>query len=108
MNKNSINGLIDNSIRSLFQMIVIINDSTGICDIIDHNAELSNIKAENGSKTKTCPFSMLRRNLVRNIHPEDREAFYRFTDRDGYVKSLQSHVHLSMECRIRHADKRYK
>ena len=97
MNKNSIRKSIDNSIRSLFQMIVIINDPTGICDIIDHNAELSNISAENNSDTKTCPFSVLRKNLVINIHPEDREEFCRFTDRDRYVKLLQSRVHLSME-----------
>ena len=107
MNKNSIRKSIDNSIRSLFQMIVIINDPTGICDIIDHNAELSNISAENNSDTKTCPFSVLRKNLVINIHPEDREEFCRFTDRDRYVKLLQSRVHLSMECRLRHADNRY-
>ncbi len=95
---------IDNSIRSLFQMIAAISDSNGECLIIDHNRELSNIlsvPAEAGS------FVGLRKSLLRNIHPEDRESFLVFTDHDLYVEQLKEHVHLSMECRIRHADSRY-
>ncbi len=107
MNENSLRESIDNSIRSLFQMIVAITDSTGECRIIDHNAELTNIDIENDSKARNCSFSMLCSKLVKDIHPEDREAFCRFTDHDLYVESLQSRVHLSMECRLRHADKKY-
>ena len=107
MSENKINISIGNSIRSLFQMIAVITDSTGESRIIDHNKELSNVDIGKHSGSDVCPFSVLCRSLLRNVHPEDREAFRRFTDRDLYVGSLKSHVHLSMECRIRHADRRY-
>ena len=98
--KNDEKNPLDNSIRSLFQMITAITDRTGECRIIDHNKELDNI-VESGS------FLELRQSLIKHIHPADREAFIRFTDRDACVEALKSRVHISMECRLRHTDSRY-
>ncbi len=101
---NTIDIQINNSIRSLFQMIAVIWDMSGNCVIMDHNKELANIST--GTK-ESLPFSKLRQSLIRNIHPEDRESFVLFSDHDTYVDQLKRNVHVSMECRIRHADSRY-
>lgn len=81
-------------------MITVITDRTGRCSIVDHNKELENIRSS-GS------FLELRENLIKHIHPADREAFIRFSDRDPAVEALKSRVYVSMECRIRHSDSRY-
>ena len=104
MSEKAISKQIDNSIRSLFQMIVVIQDVSGECLIIDHNKDLGNISAD-GSETGS--FARLRKKLKKNIHPEDREEFSLFSDRDSYVLQLKKYVHISMECRIRHTDSRY-
>lgn len=91
-------------------MIVVVYDGTGQYEIVDHNPELDNISAgsaEPEDTGKSGQFKVLCRSLKKNIHPEDREEFVRFTTRDIYVKRLQEHVHISMECRIRHSDRRY-
>ncbi len=106
MNEEIIQKQIDNSIRSLFQMIAVIYDESGDCVVIDHNLELKNISG-GAADGKTVPFKKVRRSLKVNIHPEDREAFLAFSDRNSYVPLLSQRVHLSMECRIRHADSRY-
>lgn len=106
MNESRIKGQIDNSIRSLFQMIAAVEDVSGDCVIIDHNSELALIRPGDGDEKK-CPFKKLRRRLLKNIHPEDRDEFLLFSDRDIYVRKLRDRVHLSMECRIRHTDSRY-
>ncbi len=100
LRENIIEKAIDNSIRSLFQMIAVVSDQSDECVIMDHNRELENISSERS-------FSSLRQSLLQNIHPEDREAFSVFTEHDLYVSELSRNVHLSMECRIRHTDNRY-
>ncbi len=88
-------------------MIAVISDSSGDCVIIDHNPELSNISIGNDNGSEICSFSMLRKAIVRDVHPEDRDEFCRFTEHDTYVEALRSRVHTSMECRLRHSDRRY-
>ena len=95
---------IGSSIRSLFQMIVIVLYDTGTFTVIDHNSELESIMTGDG---KTGIYEDLRQSLLVNIHPEDREGFSDFSDRESYVMCLKEHVYLSTECRIRHADGRY-
>ncbi len=102
-----IRSLIDNSIRSLFQIIAVVDDDSGRYELVDHNRELDNITVGSQEDEKSGSFKKLCRSLKKNIHPEDREEFVRFTTRDIYVKRLSDHVHISMECRIRHADRRY-
>ena len=99
--------IIDNSIRSLFQMIAVIYDAEGEYTIVDHNRELENIMEGSSDRGEPGPFDELRHDLIKNIHPEDREEFEKFTDRDSYVKKLKKHVHVSLECRIRHSNRKY-
>jgi len=88
-------------------MIAVVDDDSGRYELVDHNRELDNITVGSQEDDKSGSFKELCRSLKKNIHPEDREEFVRFTTRDIYVKRLSDHVHISMECRIRHADRRY-
>ena len=98
---------VDNSIRSIFQLIAVIDDTTGQYEIVDHNSELANISAGTDNNGVTGSFKAMRRSLKKNIHPEDRDEFASFSNRDMYVAKLKEHVHISMECRIRHSDRKY-
>ena len=98
---------IDNAIRSMYQMIVMVDDGTYKCTVIDHNSELSNINHDIAPEQKMCDYESFVRGFDRNIHPEDREDFEAFMKPDTYVDKLKTHVYISMECRIRHADRRY-
>ncbi|MBR5376170.1 MAG: diguanylate cyclase [Lachnospiraceae bacterium] len=100
--KNDLKISVDNSIRSLFQMIACVTDENGECIIIDHNREIGNI-----SDGGTGRFEDLRRSLTEHTHPEDREALMIFTGHDLCVETLKTRVHSSMECRLRHTDGRY-
>ena len=91
---------IDNSIRSLFQMIAVVKDEGGKCTIIDHNKELANI-------FDTDRFGDLCKNLVRDSHPGDRDELIAFTDHDTYVEAIRNKVYVSVECRLRHTDGSY-
>lgn len=105
----------ENAIRSMYQMIVMIDEGTAECDVLDHNTELGNIsfkKAEDGTSKgvedeSSVPLNELRYALRKNIHPGDREAFLTFTDPAGYPDALLKNVFISMECRIRHSDRKY-
>ena len=98
---------IDNSIRSLFQMIVLVDDNTGRYKTVDHNPELGNIPTGSDGDEKRGSFAVLCKSFKKFIHPEERDEFRIFTTRDNYVKRLEDHVHISMECRIRHSDRKY-
>ena len=107
INDNNLMDLIENSIRSLFQMIVVINDEDEECMILDHNKGLNNISAVPGKDRSTVSFSKLRKSLIKNVHPEDRESLALFTNHDNYIEKLKDHVQIAMECRIRHANRQY-
>ncbi len=87
-------------------MIVVIRGPSQECAVFDCDKGLSNISPLT-DRERSFSFRTLRRALIRNIHPEDREAFSHFTSHDSYVSKLSDHVHLSMECRLRHSDRRY-
>ena len=80
LKENIIEKAIDNSIRSLFQMIAVVSDLNDECVIMDHTKELRNISSEQS-------FRRLRQSLLQNIHPEDREAFSDFTEPSGKIYS---------------------
>lgn len=98
---------VDNAIRSLFQMIVIIDGETERYEIVDHNSELDSISTGSEEDTKHGDFRTLCKSFKKHIHPADREEFREFTDREHYAGQLGTHVHVSMECRIRHSDRKY-
>ena len=105
---SDINRSIYNSMRSLFQMIAVVDDADGECVMFDLNSDLGCILKNGADKGEAFPFDTLRKDLIRNVHPEDRERFSLFTEHDTYVGMLKEHVYLSMECRLRHADSRYR
>ncbi|MBO4505494.1 MAG: GGDEF domain-containing protein [Lachnospiraceae bacterium] len=102
-----INASIHNSIRSLFQMIVLVDDTSGQYEILDHNRELENIPTGSDGDEKRGSFEVLCKSLKKNIHPKERDEFRIFTTKENYVQRLGDHVHISMECRIRHSDRKY-
>ena len=91
---------ISNAIRSLNQMMIVINGGDFGITVFDHNAELGNIH-------KTGSFEKLRSDLHKNIHPEDRELFSAFTRKKQFIKKLEEKLFISGEFRIRHTDNKY-
>ena len=97
---------IDNAIRSLFEALVCVDESGGKCVVVDHNSELDNLFSDLPDMDNVN-YQELREKMIKDIHPEDREEFSRFTDHKRYIEQLSVNVHTSIECRIRHSDNRY-
>ncbi|MCR5652005.1 MAG: sensor domain-containing diguanylate cyclase [Lachnospiraceae bacterium] len=91
---------IKNAIKSLYQMIIVIDRDAAVIETADHNKELKNL-------SETRSYSAFRRGILINIHPEDREAFALFSDKDHFLKELEKKLFISGEFRIRYADGRY-
>ncbi|MBO7352990.1 MAG: diguanylate cyclase [Lachnospiraceae bacterium] len=102
-----VTALADNAIRSLFQMILVVDGETERYEILDHNSELDNISTGSEGDEKYGEFKVLCKSFKKHIHPADREEFRVFTDRETYAERLGTNVHISMECRIRHSDRKY-
>ncbi|MCR5675780.1 MAG: sensor domain-containing diguanylate cyclase [Lachnospiraceae bacterium] len=92
--------LIGNAIRSIFQMILLVDAETLQVDVVDQNPELEHLTVT-GSLEDFC------RDLYVNLHPVDREGFTRFTDPGRLSEELRKRVFLSHECRIRRANGHY-
>lgn len=101
INTDAIGQKVGNAIRSLYQMIMIVDQITYECHLIDYNKELRSISDEINFFDEFCD------NLYVNIHPEDREGFRHFTDPDYFPKELTNKVYTSYECRIRQANGQY-
>ncbi len=98
--EENITKLLGNAIRSLHQMIMVVDRKTMHCNVIDHNPELGNIHVGDS-------FIDFCEELFVNIHPEDREEFRSFIDPDYFPKELKDKVYVSYECRIRHQNSQY-
>lgn len=92
---------VGNAVRSLYQMIMTVDEETYECHVIDYNKELRNISEDISSFDAFCD------DLYVNIHPEDREGFDNFTDPNYFPKELADKVYTSYECRIRQANSQY-
>ena len=99
--ENTVHLKINNAIRSLYQLIIVIDEKTQACQVVDYNAEIRNISDEISSFADFC------KALLINIHPEDREYFWEFTDPDYFMDMLSRSIYISMECRIKHRDLSY-
>lgn len=88
-------------------MIVMIDEDAGMCNILDHNDELQNIVFRGSADGEHFPLKEIRYSVRKHIHPGDRERFLAFTDPAGYIDVLRKQVFTSMECRIRHANRKY-
>ena len=100
LKKEEILGSVENAIKSMYQMILVINEEPSIICVADHNPELSNLSAD-GSFLSFCE------ELIVNVHPADREGVRKFVDPDRYPGELKKKVYVSHACRIRHANSRY-
>ena len=100
VDKNNLS-LVGNAIRSLYQMIILIDRNTYDCQVVDYNKEFKNITEVVGYFDEFCEM------LYRNIHPEDRAEFARFTDPECFPQDLANKVSVSLECRIRQANNEY-
>lgn len=96
--KNSI----ANAIRSVYQLIVLVEEESRNCNIIDCNNELSNLKIG-----ETSTFEDLYESLYRNTHPENRDSLQIFSSIDLLNDLLSKQVYVSVDCLIRHSDYRY-
>lgn len=100
-NIDAIKQMVGNAVRSLYQMIMTVDEQTYECHVIDYNKELRNLSEDIVSFDRFCD------DLFINIHPEDREAFDKFTDPNYFPKELENKVFTSYECRIRHSNNQY-
>ena len=98
--KDNINTYISNAIRTLHQMIVLVDDGSFACHILDHNRELSNLG-------EPAYYGNLRDSLYVNVHPEDREGFAAFSEPGHLVKELSARLYVMYQCRIRRSNGRY-
>ncbi len=91
-----------NAIRSLYRMILLIDEDVHSCRIIDYDKEVYNLCVDNVKS-----FDELCERIYKNIHPQDRELFSILTDTRRIHDELSVKVSISEECRIRHSDFKY-
>ena len=58
---------IGNAVKSLYQMIMVVDAQACECCVVDHNRELHNISGDITSFDSFC------KELYKNIHPEDHD-----------------------------------
>ena len=92
---------VDTAIKSLYQMIMTVDSNTRECFVTDYNQEIHSITEEIHLFDEFCE------DLYRNIHPEDREGFKKFTDPAYLPEELKEKVFTSYACRIRHTNSQY-
>ena len=93
---------IGNAIKSLYQLIVLVEEGTFICHAVDCNKELESLDISN-VKVYDDLFST----LYKNTHPEDRESLTLLSNIDNLHEALSEKVYISCECRIRHTNLGY-
>ena len=93
---------IGNAIRSLYQLIVLVEEGTLLCHAADCNEELDTLDISNVKVYDDLFFT-----LYKNTHPEDRESIKLLSNIDDLHETLSEKVYISCECRIRHTDLSY-
>ena len=93
--------MVGTAMKSLYQMIMLVNGKTGECYVTDYNQEIHSITEEIRFYDVFCE------DLYRNIHPEDRKGFRKFTDPDYFPNELKEKVFTSFACRIRQTNNQY-
>ena len=93
---------IGNAIRSLYQLILLVEEDTQACYIMDYNKEIHNLGVD-----KAKSFDLICKKIYKNVHPKDRESFSILADVNRIHDELSHNVCISADCRIRHADSRY-
>ena len=94
--------LVGNAIKSLYQLIVLVEEETLICHAVDCNKELDTLNISN-VKAYDDLFSA----LYKNTHPEDRGSLSLLGNIEDLHDTLSERIYVSCECRIRHTDLGY-
>ncbi len=93
---------VGNVIRSLYQMVVLVEESTTFCHVIDCDDEVRNLLP-----VERIALDDLLESFHRNLHPAHREDFRILTDPDFLHERLSREVYLSIDCRLRYSDSDY-
>ncbi len=94
---------INNAIRSLYQIVIHIEEDSHICHVIDLDDEFSNLEIE-----PSGGYLGLFDALYRNIHPEDREELISYSDIDNIHSLLSDNISVYYDCRLRDAASAYR
>ena len=97
INTNEIIG----AIRELYKLIIVVDEKTRECEFLDFDKEMINLPFQPNDFDDFCD------ELRRNIHPEDREDFFQFSDATYVRNVLDETPFISIECRLRLADSKY-
>ena len=89
------------AIRELYKLIVVVDEKTRECQFLDFDKEMINLPFEPKDFDDFCD------ELRRNIHPEDREDFFQFSDATYVRNVLDEKPFITIECRLRLADSKY-
>ncbi|MBR1643698.1 MAG: GGDEF domain-containing protein [Butyrivibrio sp.] len=90
---------VGNAIKSLYQLIVLVEEGSLSCHLVDCNKELDTLNALN-----VRVYDDLFSSLYKNTHPEDRNSLLLLSNIDDLHEALSRKVYISCECRIRHTD----
>ena len=93
---------VGNAIKSLYQLIVLVEEGSLSCHLVDCNKELDTLNALN-----VRVYDDLFSSLYKNTHPEDRNSLLLLSNIDDLHEALSRKVYISCECRIRHTDLGY-
>jgi diguanylate cyclase (GGDEF)-like protein len=93
---------VGNAIKSLYQLIVLVEEGSLSCHLVDCNLELDTLDISNVKVYDDLFFT-----LYKNTHPEDRESLKLLSDIDDLHDALSERVYVSCECRIKHIDLGY-
>lgn len=90
------------AIRSLYQMVVLVEEGNFLCHVIDCDKEVENL-LQGGEMF----LDMMLESFCRNIHPAHREDFRDLTDSEYIHDRLSKEVFISTDCQLRYADSSY-
>lgn len=93
---------IKNAIKSLYQLIVLVEEGSLCCQVVDYNGELESLKIEHVKL-----YNDLFHTLYKNTHPEDRERLLNLENIENINEMLSKQLYTSVDCRIRHSDFKY-
>ena len=94
---------IDNAIRNLYSIVILIEEDTLTSRVIDLDEDFSNL-----STGSLCDYSEVYEIFYRNIHPEDREELVPYSDVNKIHALMSEHLSFYFDCRLRDAQSAYR
>ncbi len=97
-----ISNSIDNAIRSLYSIVILIEEDTLASHLIDLDEEFANL--DTGS---LGDYSEVYETFYKNIHPEDRDKLVPYSDASRIHELMSEHLSFYFDCRLRDAKSNY-